>query len=413
MSNGFALAAVTAVLKERLEDRLGDADVQSAIGPVTVTSLPPDRVQATGAEPNQLNLYLHHAAPNPAYRNDGHPIRDSEGRRIARPPLPLDLHYLVTAFGVDTYAGEILLGHAMQELHERPLLDRESIRQVLSPAVPDPNLPTEVSSSGLAEQRECLRITPYAVGSEEMSRLWTALQAQYRTTAAYVVGVVLVDPDEPAQKAFPVRERGVGSRTLAVPAVRDVVVVPVAGPVDPTAPIVGTSEVLVRGDHLDRPDATVVVGREVLPVAERRPDGLVVDLGAATDLRPGAVTVQVLHGDTVRSNAVMVALHPTIAVAFANGVVTSTVTPEVGRDQRVVLLLNEKGPTANDPPRAFSFAVPTGNGVPANADSTATVAIEIDAPADTYIVRLEVDGVDSLLGTDGSGRYATPVVTVP
>jgi hypothetical protein len=100
-------------------------------------------------------------------------------------------------------------------------------------------------------------------------------------------------------------------------------------------------------------------------------------------------------------------------VAFANGVVTSTVTPEVGRDQRVVLLLNEKGPTANDPPRAFSFAVPTGNGVPANADSTATVAIEIDAPADTYIVRLEVDGVDSLLGTDGSGRYATPVVTVP
>jgi hypothetical protein len=414
MSNGFAIAAVTAVLKERLQDRLGDADVQAAIGPVKVTSLPPDRIQSGGAEPNQLNIYLHHAAPNAAFRNAGDPIRDSGGARIARPPLPLDLHYLITAFGIDTYAGEILLGHAMQEMHERPLLDPASIHQVLAPTVPDPNLPAPVSGSGLDDQRECLRITPEAVGSEEMSRLWTALQAQYRTTAAYTVGVVLIDPEEPARKAYPVRDRGIGADAVAVPAVRDVVVAPATGPVDPAAPIVATSRLLIRGEHLDAPGLAVVVGREMLPVTERRPDGPVVDLAAATALRPGTVPVQVLLSETVRSNTVPVAVHATISATVANDVVTVTVAPEVGADQRVVLLLNEKGPPSHDPPRAFSFSPAPGNGVPANADSTATVPVAIDVPADTYVVRLEVDGVDSILDVDaGTGRYAVPSVAVP
>jgi hypothetical protein len=413
MSNGFAIAAVTAVLKERLQDRLGDADVQAAIGPVKVTSLPPDRIQATGSEPNQLNLYLHHAAPNPAFRNTAHPIRDSDGRRIARPPLPLDLHYLITAFGVDTYAGEILLGHAMQEMHERPLLDSESIRQVLQPPVPDPNLPAPVSTSGLEDQSECLRITPYAVGSEEMSRLWTALQAQYRTTAAYVVGVVLIDPEESAASALPVRARGVSSDTLAKPVIRDVVVAPTTGAIDLSAPITSTSKLLVRGEHLSTPGATVMVGREALAVVGRRPDGIVVDLAAATDLRPGAVAVQVLQTETVRSNSVVALVHPTITAALANDVVTVTVTPAVGREQRVVLLMNEKGPATNDPPLAFSFAPPAGNGVPPNASVTTTVPIGVDVPAGTYVLRLEVDGVDSLLDIDGTGRYALPAVTVP
>jgi hypothetical protein len=79
----------------------------------------------------------------------------------------------------------------------------------------------------------------------------------------------------------------------------------------------------------------------------------------------------------------------------------------------VVLLMNEKGPATNDPPLAFSFAPPAGNGVPPNASVTTTVPIGVDVPAGTYVLRLEVDGVDSLLDVDGTGRYALPAVTVP
>jgi Pvc16 N-terminal domain len=102
VSTAYGMAGVTAVLKARLEDRIADADVQAAIGPVNVTAVPPDQVQAGAAEPNQLNVWLHHAAPNAAWRNEVHPIRDSTGRRVARPPLALDLQYLITAFGVET-----------------------------------------------------------------------------------------------------------------------------------------------------------------------------------------------------------------------------------------------------------------------------------------------------------------------
>ena len=228
MSTGYGIAAVTAVLRARLENRLLDADVQAAIGPTSVTSLPPDQVQAGAAEPNQLNIFLHHAAPNASWRNEGHPVHDANGRRVTRPPLALDLHYLVTAFGVDTYAGEILLGHAMGEFHEHPLLDRESIDHVLHPAVADPSLPAAVSASGLEEQPEPVRIVPIAVNSEEMSRLWTALQAQYRATAAFLVGTVLIEPTESAAAGLPVLHRGLGPETLTAMAVVDVVVEPAA-----------------------------------------------------------------------------------------------------------------------------------------------------------------------------------------
>lgn len=414
MSSGYGIAAVTAVLKARLENRLLEADVQAAIGPAAVTSLPPDRVQAGAAEPNQLNIYLHHASPNAAWRNEGHPVRDGNGRRVTRPPLALDLHYLITAFGVDTYAAEILLGHAMRELHEHPLLDRDSVDHVLHPAVPDATLPAAVSASGLEDQHEPVRIVPISVGSEEMSRLWTALQAQYRATAAYLVGSVLIDPTESASPGLPVLLRSLGPSTLAAMAIVDVVVEPVgeARP-DPTAPILPTSRILVRGSGVGTADA-IVVGGERLAVAAVRPDGVVADLATATQLRPGPVAVAVASGDLSRSSAVVTGVRPAATFARVGTIVTATVAPPVGRDQRVSLLLNERpGPAVVDP-NAFVIDAPPGNGAVGNAETSASIPFQIaPVPAGTYLTRLEVDGVASLLVLNAQGLFNTPVVTRP
>ena len=52
MSNALALAAVTAVLKDLLDNGLIDRNVSATIGgPVTVSALPPDRVKSNGDEP--------------------------------------------------------------------------------------------------------------------------------------------------------------------------------------------------------------------------------------------------------------------------------------------------------------------------------------------------------------------------
>ena len=50
------------------------------------------------------------------------------------PPLALDLHYIITAYGRADFQAEILLGYAMHLLHERPMLDREAIRRALDPS---------------------------------------------------------------------------------------------------------------------------------------------------------------------------------------------------------------------------------------------------------------------------------------
>jgi Pvc16 N-terminal domain len=414
VSTGYGIAAVTAVLKARLENRLLDADVQAAIGPASVTALPPDTVQAGAAEPNQLNIFLHHATPSAAWRNEGHPIRSGNGQRIARPPLALDLNYLVTAFGVDTYAAEILLGEAMAELHEHPLLDSASVDHVLHPAAPDATLPAAVSASGLENQPEPVRIVPIAVNSEEMSRLWTSLQGKYRATAAYLVGSVLIDPSESAATGLPVLQRNLGPETLTAMRISDVVVEPAAeGPVDPVAPILPTSRILVRGRGLAAADAVLVSG-EALAVATVRADGVVADLATATQLRPGPVAVAVAAGELSRSSSVITGVRPVATFARVATTVTSTVTPVVGRNQRVALLLNELPGPAVTSPRSFVLDAPPGNGAVGNTTTSNSIPFSIAAiPAGTYLTRLEVDGVASLLGVNAQGVFSTPTVTRP
>ena len=415
MTTGYGMAAVTAVLKARLENRLADADVQSAIGPVSVTAVPPNQIQSGTAEPNQLNVYLHHAAPNAAWRNELHPVRDSTGRRVARPPLALDLQYLITAFGVETYAAEMLLGHAMAELHDRPLLDLTSVGDVLHRVPPDPSLPTAVAASRLEQQDESLRVSPVSVASEEMSRLWTALGAQYRATAAYTVGPLLVEPEEDAAAALPVRVPSATPGTLTVLVVVDVVRAPVGDErPDRTAPITGADRVLVRGPGLAGADVEVVVGSDRLAVAARRPDGVVVDLATAPALRPGPVAVQVLQGELSRSNVVLAPVCPAITPTRSGTTINCAVTPPVGRAQRATLLLNQANAPAGQLPRAYALRAPDGNGATAGSATSASIPFDISGvAAGSYLVRLEIDGVASVLGTNAQGRYNAPAVTVP
>ncbi|HET9443045.1 MAG TPA: DUF4255 domain-containing protein [Acidimicrobiales bacterium] len=415
MSTGYGMAAVTAVLMARLDSRLSDADVQAAIGPVSVTAVPPDRIQSGNAEPNRLNVYLHHATPSAAWRNEVHPVRDGTGRRVARPPLALDLQYLVTAFGTDTFAAEILLGHAMAELHDHPLLDLASVADVLHRVPPDQNVPAAVVSSRLEQQGEAIRVAAVPVASEEMSRLWTALGAQYRATAAYLVGPLLVDPEEQAATALPVRVPLAAPETLALLTVEDVVLAPAGdGRPDRTAPVTATDRALVRGDGLGGLDVVVMVGPDPLAVEARRPDGVVVDLATAASLRPGPVAVQVLQGGLSRSNVVLAAVRPAIAPTRSGQTVNCAVAPPVGRAQRATLLLNQRNVPAGQVPNAYALPAPDGNGASGNAATSASIPFSLAGVAGgSYLVRLEVDGVASVLGTDAQGRYSSPAVNVP
>lgn len=215
MSSPLAIAAVTAVLKDLLDNALVDHSVNETIGSqVTVTALAPDLIQLNGDTGSQLNLYFYRATPNQGWRNAGLPSMSANGQRLSNPPLALDLHYLLTAYASQDFQAEILLGYAMQLLHEVPVLTREAIRTTL--AAPSPVdgavLPAtlgSLSAADLADQIELIKITPDQMSTEEISKLWAAFQATYRPTAAYRASVVLIESRRAVHAPLPVQTRGV------------------------------------------------------------------------------------------------------------------------------------------------------------------------------------------------------------
>jgi hypothetical protein len=447
VSNALAIASVTAVLKDILNN--GIIDNQLA-GDVTVSALPPDRVLVNGqAETNRLNLFLYGVTPNQGWRNMGLPSYDAGGERISNPPLGLDLHYLLTAYGATEFQAEILLGYGMQMLHEAPVLTRDAIRRALTPTPPfNANvLPVALhAASDLADQVESIRLTPQALSTEEISKLWTAIQSHYRPTAAYQASVVLIESRRSRRAALPVAndERRIYVVPFRYPAID--AIVPAAGQL---APIESGSSIEVRGHDLVGEVTRVLVdGLDLTPPASALTPSLItlaLPAPLPVGLYAGVRTVQVAQlvpmGDPetphrgFESNVAAFVLRPkvinggpVIPAGDVENVVSSTETvngttvamragtlkllldPHVTRDQRVVLFLNQFDPPAGQRARAYTFGAPAGNGIPDPDPDTGTVRIPFKrVVAGVYLVRAQVDGAESALGMQ-AGKFATPRV---
>jgi len=213
MSDPLAISGVSAVLQFYLFNLY--TPVSSAFGgQVTVTSQAPDLVQASfghNQKPeNQVNLFLHQVTYNPAWRNVGLPSVAADGTtRLSSPPLALDLHYLLTAYGSADWQAEGLLGYALMMMHENSIISRDDIRRALTNLSGGNNMIPALKGSTLADQIEMIKITPATLGREEMAWLWTALKADYRPTFPFQVSVVLIQPQRNTRLALPVLSRRV------------------------------------------------------------------------------------------------------------------------------------------------------------------------------------------------------------
>jgi hypothetical protein len=275
MSSALAIAGVSAVLRDLLNDGFINHNVSGVISSgVTVTTLPPDRVVThDGAEATQLNLFLRQVTPNLGWRNEGLPSRNGSGRnRLSNAPLALNLHYLITAYGAEDLHAEILLGYAMQLLHETPVLTREAIRIALQPS-PDvggtlPPALRALADSGLQGQVEHLRITPEYLNADEISKFWTAAQARIRLSIAYQVSVVLIQAANPTRTPLPVLLRHVCVHPDLLPPLPTIdAVIPDRG--QPVAQIGAT--ISLNGHHLDGTGRTVLLTNDRFEIAREQP----------------------------------------------------------------------------------------------------------------------------------------------
>lgn len=422
MSSALAIAAVTASLKDLLNEGLLNHDL-SAIGSFSVTAQPPDRITTGTTEANQLNVFLYQVSANPGWRNVGLPSADARGARLGHPPLALDLHYLLTAYGAQDTNAEVLLGFAMQLLHETPVLTREQLRTVLANPSPVhgnilPGLFGSLSALDLADQVELIKITPVYLSSDELSKLWTAMQARYRSSMAYLVSVVLIQAEGGSRVAPPVLQRGAGDRGPTAQAAPPPVLQAVRNAASPLLPALRLGDdAVLEGAYL-RQDATLSAVFDnprlglttELPLAAGASASVVrahlptvaEDAAAMAAWGVGVYTVSIrvvqpgMPGWT--TNGVPVALAPRITVsplAAAAGSAFDLVvdcTPRLRPAQHagVRLLLG------SDELKHASLDTP--------ADPTQPTRLHFSVAglaAGSHLVRLRVDGIDSLPVTLG------------
>jgi hypothetical protein len=433
MSTAYAIAAVSAVIRNLLDTTLKAQDINAVLGTtVTVSALPPDRVNPTaGTDPDQLNLFLHGVVENQGWRNLGLPTRNSAGDRVDRPPLALDLHYMLTAFGSQDLFAEALLGHGMQVLHEVPFLTRQAITDALQLTGSSTNFDQALNVSLLANQIEQIKISPAPLTLGDISQLWTALQGRYRPTASYIATVVLIDSGISSKASLPVLTRNIQALPFAQMTLDEVV-----NASDDTAPIfpgtavslngsgLGSGKLVLIGD-IDLTSAVTLIAdtKILLTLPGTLPAGLYTGLVTAQVVQPvpGFSNPQ---GGFV-SNTVAFALRPTVTASVlsttastVNGItvhsgnIQLTFTTPVEVDQEVTLLLNEQTPPSTRPAYGYRFDAPPGNGVVSPATDTTTVTVPyLNVAPGAYLVRAQVDGAESVL-TLVAGKFASPNLTI-
>jgi hypothetical protein len=412
MSTPLAIAAVTAVMKDLLNDGLLNHDL-SNVGSFNLTAMPPDRVETGQAEPNQLNLFLYQVTANQGWRNEGLPSLDSSGQvRLNSPPLALDLHYLLTAYGSQDFNAEILLGYAMYVLHQNPVLTRAQLQTSLGAPSPVDGtiLPSPfgtLSALNLSDQVEMIKISPVYLSTDDLSKLWTAMQARFRPSMAYTVTVVLIQHAPEGKAALPVLQRGTPVEHGAPP-----VLISARAAASDLLPAVRLGDdVLLSGLRMNYQGIAFVL-------FEDDPDGLALNLAptpgpqktqllchipsvaqdanAMSDWAIGTYEVSLLvnrpNSPTWTTNSVPLSLAPLITIgplSAAAGTIALTVTstPRLTAEQTARVLL------------IFGDEIVQPDSVTNPADPTQPTQLNFtvqNVAAGQYPVRLRVDGIDSI-----------------
>lgn len=216
MSNPWAIAAVTAVMRHALRQQLDAAASGGIIHDADVVALPPDRVQIGTDQPSRLNLFLYEITHNAALSNDRLPVRGSDRTLANIPQLALKLRYLLIACGAVDFENEILLALGLQTFNKTPVFSRQTLRTVLDPSLPEGSgIPPQAfreQAVAVAEQFELLKVTPVLLPYDEMSKIWTGLQSPYRPSLVFEVTAVIVEEPTPVSRALPVLRRGDADR---------------------------------------------------------------------------------------------------------------------------------------------------------------------------------------------------------
>lgn len=393
MSNTLAIGAVTATLRSMLLRARAplegvDPPKDPLLNDVEVTIRGLDRAR-NGITKTQLNVFLYDVRPSAAMRNLD-PPRTRPGETVM-PPLALDLHYLLSAWGendADDLA-QRALGWAMAQLHDQAVLLPSTIQAALAAA-------------DLHRQVERVRLTPVALSLEDMSKVWTMAQGTYRTSVAYQASVVLIDSARRMKAPLPVLSTAPRASADLAPPVPTLI----GWSVESGAPAARLGDTItVTGYRLHGAAVTAYFSTPLVasPIAVAAEPGasagearfvLPSDAAALAGWPAGAWQLAISpDGDPERVTSsigfqlapAITKIDPAPATVDASGDVTLTIdlAASVWPEQQVTLLVGSRQVRA-----------------PARVAKVTQIAFVVrKAPRGAQFVRVRVDGVDSLLVT--------------
>jgi Pvc16 N-terminal domain len=372
--------------------QLIESQIKRSVASAKVTLLPPGD---TLPEDVGVNLYLYRVVESSFARNQ--PWRgDGSHGPSGRPPLALQLHYLLTPLGKASEAsagsGDVthtMLGVAMVALHEHPVLNDVHIAGFDADTI---------LSQHLRDSYEQVKVTLSAVGIEELSKIWATINKPYRLSVAYEASLVELLPDrEPAAGAAAVTRAGVGVVTVGQPQLGSLS--PAAGALARlVAGAVTANELTLTGSGLGLPgDApTVRVGGRPAPLlAPATPPFTELTVALPDDLDAGpqaGVRVAVAGRDSEPL--------PFLVTPWLAGItpVRTALDPAVAADATLTLAGQGIGE-----PFTVRFDGPGGSATAAGAvapDGVATAPVPTDLANGAYEVRVAL--------ADAAGSLSNP-----
>jgi hypothetical protein len=259
-------------------------------------------------------------------------------------------------------------------------------------------------------------------------------QVKYTLSVAYKASLVLIEAEVSPQTALPVRARGV----YAVP-FRQPTIEKICAKDGEESPIRSDSKVIVSGRQLKGAINKVRIGEVEVTISPTDTENTVSDakvelslgstLFSGMPLRAGVQGLQVLHPVMMgvpevehygfESNVKPFVLSPAVTIESVSSTeLTLSFTPNVGRSQRVMVLLNELNPPSGNP-NGYAIKAPPDNGITdPNVTETDSITFSVaEVKSGAYLLRVQVDGAQSPVeaGSDPGdpNKYSDPKVQIP
>jgi hypothetical protein len=349
----LAIGAVTKALVELLSRKLNKPPLLDAVT-FRVTTLPPDDDRVS--EDTGVNLFLYRLTESEFLKNAPWPGDQSSPNGSTRPPLALNLNYLLTGYAKkvagsaqDDIAAHQLLGNAMSILHDYPVLND----------IHDGDFDADVDAQFAAELQqsfEKVKVSLLPMSMDEFSKIWTGFSKAYRLSVAYEVSLVQIAPLAPVALQSPHPQRVcVRVNPLGQPSVASI---------DPPSGPVG-AKVKLTGDKFTLP-------------------------GQTTSVTVGGVTLGPGELDRLTTSEIVLTVPP----GLAQGPQTSVTVSCGGFSSAPVTYEVEPWLTGLEPLRGIT-------GIP--------ISIPFEVPAGTTVA-VEIDGLAAVTAVDAPNKLVRAIV---